>query len=616
MTTKKVTYKDFEKYDRVALSLYNKYVLNPLGRIISIPIINHTNIKPYQITIAGLLLSISSAFLFFNEHFILGALIFQLAVIFDLVDGYVARIKKTGSVFGIVLDTYCDQIRVFLNVLVFIILYYNNGNYIVSISLGIFLFINILEQSFNKILYNIENFWRNIKPKMNKVDCLILRAKDALEKKGLKLLLLHYHERVFLVLFLGPIINKMELFTLMAIIIGFLSINIKILLDIAIIKDKILNDRPAYLSYTTGIKNNIGNHKLQVFDKMIEEIKIENKLIGQNQEPFIIAEAGINHNGDIKLAKKMIIEAKKCGADAIKFQTFTAQNMMIKETVSAEHLEKSAGNESVYDFVKKVSLSREEFRELAELCKKEDIIFLSTAGTPDDVDFLESLDVPAFKVASMDLNNIPLLNHIAKKNKPVLLSTGMGEMRDVARAVKCFKDIGNNRLVVLQCTSRYPTPPEDVNLKVMDILKERFGFNVGFSDHTEGIIIPLAAIARGAVVVEKHYTLDKKMEGPDQRISADPEELTSIVKGSKAIFKALGTGVKKPFEFEKKIKSTFCRSVVSNRDIRKGEILNMGAISFKRPGVGIPPNEVEKVIGKKAKKDIPEDTLIISDDLE
>jgi N-acetylneuraminate synthase len=349
---------------------------------------------------------------------------------------------------------------------------------------------------------------------------------------------------------------------------------------------------------------------------MTEEIAIGNRVIGSGREPFIIAEAGINHNGDVKLAKEMIKEAIKCGADAIKFQTFTAENIMVKEAESADHLEKSATDESVYDFVKKISLDRDEFRELAESCKRAGIIFLSTAGTPDDVDFLDSLDVPAFKIASMDLNNLPLLNHIAKKKKPTILSTGMGNMDDVVRAVRCFIDNGNNQVIILQCTSRYPTPPESVNLKAMDTLRERFLLNVGFSDHTEGIIIPLAAIARGAVVVEKHYTLDKTMEGPDHKISADPEELASIVKGSKVLFKALGTGEKEPDEFEKKMKTTFCRSIVSNRELKKGERLDYGSIAFKRPGTGISPADAEKVIGKRVKRAIPADTVIFWDNLE
>jgi hypothetical protein len=255
MKTKNVHYRDFEEYDRIALSLYSKYILNPTGRVLSIPIINYTNIKPYQITIVSLLLSLFSAILFLNESYIIGALIFQLSVVFDVVDGYVARIKKSGSVFGIILDYYIDQIRVFINVLALAVVYYYKGNLIVPILLGIFLYVNIVEQVFNKMLWSIENFWKNRRPEMNEIDHLILKAKDTLEKRGLKLLLIHYHERVLLVLFLGPVLNEMELFTLLSIIIGFLSINFKILLDLAIIKDKILNKHPAYLSYTTGIKS-------------------------------------------------------------------------------------------------------------------------------------------------------------------------------------------------------------------------------------------------------------------------------------------------------------------------------------------------------------------------
>ena len=333
------------------------------------------------------------------------------------------------------------------------------------------------------------------------------------------------------------------------------------------------------------------------------------------QPVFIIAEAGINHNGDVDLAKKMVVEAKKTGVDAVKFQTFKAKTIMTKNSGSAAHLEAGAGMEDVYSFVDRIALSKQAHLELFNLCKEMGLTFMSTPLSFDDADLLEEIGVELFKIASMDLNNLPLLKYVAKKGKPIILSTGMGTLGEVESALDTIYATGNRQIILLHCTSMYPPAPEDVNLKVLNNLHRVFGVPVGYSDHTFGTAVPLAAAALGACVIEKHFTLDKTMPGPDQAVSGDPDDFSRLTADIRVIEKALGNGVKAPTSGEIGMRPNFRRSIVSDTEIKAGTSITEAMLTFKRPGNGIPPCDLKWVLGRKVNKDIPEDTVLTIEDL-
>ncbi|MFA8342836.1 MAG: N-acetylneuraminate synthase [Rhodothermaceae bacterium] len=347
----------------------------------------------------------------------------------------------------------------------------------------------------------------------------------------------------------------------------------------------------------------------------MKQIKINNKIIGMNKKPYIIAEAGINHNGNIKIAKELIKQAKNIGADAVKFQSFTVECMMTKTAASAEHLDAGAGKEDVYSFVKRISLSENEHRELFIYAKELEIEFISTPFSFKTVDWLEKLGVSCYKIASMDLNNLPLIKYVAERQKPIILSTGMGTIAEVDQALRTIYKTGNQDVILLHCVSLYPPSDDNINLKVLNTLENTFDCLVGFSDHTEDNLISLAAVARGAKVIEKHFTLDKKMPGPDQKSSGDPETFKRLIDNIKRIYSALGSGIKKPVEAELKMQKNFRRSIVAKKDIEKNEVITKEKVTFKRPGSGIPPTELEWVLGTKAKNNIKSDTLISKEDL-
>jgi len=264
---------------------------------------------------------------------------------------------------------------------------------------------------------------------------------------------------------------------------------------------------------------------------MKKKIKIANKLIGNGEPVFIIAEAGVNHNGNINLAKKLIDIAKKAGADAVKFQTWLTEEIVTKDAEGAEYQMKTANaKETQYEMLKKLELSQNDFRELKKYADKKKIIFLSTPDEEKSADFLFKLDVPAFKIGSGEVTNLPYLKHIAKKKKPIILSTGTATLNEVKEAVNTIKKAGNDKIVLLHCTTNYPCPLEEVNLRAMSTLKKEFALPVGHSDHTLGIIVPIMATTLGATVIEKHFTLDKNLPGPDHKASLEPNELREMVK--------------------------------------------------------------------------------------
>ena len=326
---------------------------------------------------------------------------------------------------------------------------------------------------------------------------------------------------------------------------------------------------------------------------------------------LIIAEAGVNHNGGIILAKELIAKAKYAGADIIKFQTFISENVVSKYAPKAEYQNNNTKtDESQLEMVKKLELSFDDFTELHNYCKEIGIEFLSTAFDFESIDFLNQLGMQVWKIPSGEITNLPYLIKIAKLNKKVILSTGMSTMREIEDAVNILKDHGASELIILHCTTEYPTPYEDVNLNAMLAIKERFGYEVGYSDHTMGIEVPIAAVALGAKVIEKHFTLDRTMDGPDHKASLEPSELKTMVDAIRNIELSMGTGIKEPADSEKKNIAIARKSIVANKSIKKGEILTEQNLTVKRPGDGISPMKWFEIIGTKAIRDFEEDELI------
>ncbi|ABN53840.1 MAG TPA: N-acetylneuraminate synthase [Hungateiclostridium thermocellum] len=325
---------------------------------------------------------------------------------------------------------------------------------------------------------------------------------------------------------------------------------------------------------------------------------------------FVIAEAGINHNGELKLAKKLVDAAKDAGADCIKFQTFISKNLTTKNASKAEYQKQTKSEESQYDMLKRYELSFDEFSELSRYCQDKNIEFLSTAFDFESIEFLKSLDMKRWKIPSGEITNLPYLIKIAKLNKPVILSTGMSTMDEIKKAVSVLRENGTGEITVLHCTTEYPAPFSDVNLKAMLTIKKELGVKVGYSDHTKGIEASIAAVALGASVIEKHLTLDKNMEGPDHKSSLEPNEMKAMIRALRNIELALGDGIKKPSESEKKNICVARKSIVAKRYIQKGEIFTEENLTVKRPGNGISPMQWFEVLGRRAVRDFQEDELI------
>lgn len=340
---------------------------------------------------------------------------------------------------------------------------------------------------------------------------------------------------------------------------------------------------------------------------------MKNNLLDNNC--FIIAEAGVNHNGDINIAKKLIDAAVEAGVDAIKFQTFKADNLVTKEAPKADYQKYTTGNGNQYEMLKKLELSIDDHILLKKYCEDKGIIFISTPFDFESVDLLEEIDVPLYKISSGDLTNLPLLKYIGQKNRPIILSTGMANLGEVEEAVYTIKEVGNENIILLHCTSNYPTEYNDVNLKAMQTMKEAFKLPVGYSDHTIGIEVPIAAVTLGAQIIEKHFTLDKNMAGPDHPASLESDELKNMVTSIRNIEKAMGDGIKKCGKSEEKSKLVSRKSIVASKDIMKGQIISRDMIDFKRPGNGLKPGDMRLIIGKKAKIDMNKDDVIILEHL-
>jgi len=349
-------------------------------------------------------------------------------------------------------------------------------------------------------------------------------------------------------------------------------------------------------------------------DGLVEVVEIAGKQVGAGRPCFIIAEAGVNHNGDIALAKELIDVAIAAKADAVKFQTFRVENVMTAAAPKAEYqVQNTGGGESQLDMIRPLELPPEAFFELQAYCVARDIIFISTPFDHGSVDVLADLDVPAFKVGSGELTNWPLLEHIASKGKPVILSTGMAVLSEVDEALRVVQAAGADEVIILHCVSNYPASASEVNLRAMDTMSRAFPVNIGYSDHTVGIEIPLAAIALGATVIEKHFTLDKSMAGPDHAASLDPIELKAMVSGIRAVESALGDGIKRPQPSEASTAEVARRSLIAGSDIATGAVLTRGMIDILRPGTGIPPSAVPYVLGRRFRQDVPVGTVLSLD---
>ena len=328
---------------------------------------------------------------------------------------------------------------------------------------------------------------------------------------------------------------------------------------------------------------------------------------------FIIAEAGVNHNGSLKTAKKMVDAAVKAGCDAVKFQTFKAGRLACTGTPKAAYQKRSTGRSgSQYDMLKELELSPEAHKILKDYCGKKGIEFISTPYDTESVSFLGKLGVETIKIASGEITNYPYLRKVGGLDKRVILSTGMSDIGEVKQAVKVLTGSGTKkgRITVLQCNNEYPTPFRDANILAMLTLGKALKLNAGYSDHTPGIEVPIAAVALGATVIEKHFTLNRKMKGPDHKASLEPGELAAMVKAIRNIEKALGDGKKRPSPSEIKNMAVVRKSIVAARRITKGEMFTLENLTVKRPGKGMSPMEWNKVIGRKAKRNFKQDELI------
>lgn len=328
----------------------------------------------------------------------------------------------------------------------------------------------------------------------------------------------------------------------------------------------------------------------------------------QNNKTLIIAEAGVNHNGDMNLAKQLIDIAAEAGADFVKFQTFKADKLVSKEAKKAEYQAKNLddGDQSQYNMLKKLELNEDQHQELFYYANTVGIKFLSTGFDEESVEFLNMLGIELFKIPSGEITNLPYLQYVAEKGKPLILSTGMATLSEIEAALFVMENAGGKDITILHCNTEYPTPMQDVNLKAMNTIGDAFKVKVGYSDHTLGIEIPIAAVALGATVIEKHFTTDRNLPGPDHKASLEPEELKAMVAAIRNIEKALsGSGRKQPSESEAKNKSVARKSIHLKKAIKKGEVFSMRNLEMKRPGDGISPMDLPLVLGRKSDKEIP-----------
>ncbi len=344
---------------------------------------------------------------------------------------------------------------------------------------------------------------------------------------------------------------------------------------------------------------------------MIQPVRIGDRLIGQGHACFIIAEAGVNHNGDLATGHKLIDAAVEAGADAVKFQSFFAKELVTPAATKADYQVETtgmAGGQTT--MLQELELTLEGQAELKTHCDEAGILYLCTPYENYSTDMLEQIGVGAFKIASTDTNNIPFLRHVATKGRPVIISTGMSTLAEVELAIETLRPSLRDKIIILHCTSEYPAPIGEVNLGVIATMRQAFACPTGYSDHTEGIGVAPWAVAAGACLIEKHFTLDRNSPGPDHRASLEPDELSSLVRTLKNVEVAMGDGVKRVMPAEQKNKPLMQKSLVARRLIRAGEVIDEIDLAAKRPALGLQPYWFDRVVGKRAAKDIPADALI------
>lgn len=349
----------------------------------------------------------------------------------------------------------------------------------------------------------------------------------------------------------------------------------------------------------------------------MQTVKLGNVEVGYGQPPYIIAEVGSNHNGDMNLCRELIDAAAVAGANAVKFQSWTDKSLIAEEEYdrNTEYSDKKKHFGSLREMVTAYQLTSDQHVEAHAHCMRNGIAFCSTPFSHDEVDLLDSLDVPFFKIASMDVVHLPLLRYVAGKGRPVVISTGMATLGEVEQAVDTVRAEGNDQIVLLHCISIYPPEYETIHLRNMETLQRAFDCPVGFSDHTLGTAIPLAAIALGACMIEKHFTLDQDMEGWDHAISANPEQMRTIVKEGKNIITALGSSRRIVSDAEMEKRKKFRRSLVARQALSKGHVLKEGDFDAKRPGTGVAPDQVEYIVGRTLARDLAEDQVLRWGDL-
>lgn len=322
----------------------------------------------------------------------------------------------------------------------------------------------------------------------------------------------------------------------------------------------------------------------------------------------IIAEAGVNHNGSVALAKQMVDAAKEAGADYIKFQTFIPKKLVSKFAEKADYQKETTGSgESQLEMLEKLALTQKDFTELNRYCREKQIGFLSTPFDLDSIEFLDTFDMDFWKLPSGEITNLPYLEQIGQTRKPVVMSTGMSSLQEVKDAAAVLRKAGAKEITLLHCNTQYPTPMEDVNLRAMQTLEKELNLPVGYSDHTQGIEIPVAAVAMNACIIEKHFTLDRSMEGPDHKASLEPDELKAMVQAVRNVEQALGNGKKEPSPSELGNISVVRKSIVAKCGIKKGDTFTEDNLTVKRPGNGISPMRWHEMIGKQAERDFAED---------
>lgn len=349
-------------------------------------------------------------------------------------------------------------------------------------------------------------------------------------------------------------------------------------------------------------------------DSLVASITVGARQIGPHQPCFIIAEVGVNHNGNPELAFQLVDVAVQAGADAVKFQTFKADSLVTPEAPKADYQKQTTeAAESQYEMLRRLELSAETHHNLVAYCCQKNIIFMSTPFDEESADFLDSLGMVIFKIPSGEITNLPFLSHVARKNKPMIVSTGMAYLGEVETAARTLKEAGNANFALLHCVSNYPANPADANLRAMHTMTAAFGVPVGYSDHTSGSVVAIAAVALGACVIEKHFTLDKTLPGPDHQASLEPDELAALVQSIRTVEVSLGHGRKEPAASELNTSLVARRSLVAAQDIPAGTILTQELITIKRPGTGLSPTMRPYLIGRTTRQAVTMGTLLTWD---